>query len=95
MLKMSRKVKSRKLPSRALQLIREYSKPITRGDWRTFPRITKEKFVKYKNELHKYFQFNLQLPTQSLLASAKIKLLKFRDKYIVRLVTDSWKSRGH
>ena len=46
-----RKVKSRKLPSRALQLIREYSKPITRGDWRTFPRITKEKFVKYKDEL--------------------------------------------
>ena len=42
---------SRKLPSRALQLISEYSKPITRGDWRTFPRITKEKFVKYKDEL--------------------------------------------
>ena len=30
------------LPSRALQLIREYSKPITRPDWRTCKRITKK-----------------------------------------------------
>jgi glycosyltransferase involved in cell wall biosynthesis len=38
--------------------------------------------VTYKNELHKYFQYNLQLPTQSFLQTAKIKLLKFRDKHI-------------
>jgi glycosyltransferase involved in cell wall biosynthesis len=41
-----------------------------------------EEDVKYKKELHKYFQFNLQLPAQSFLESAKIKLLKFRDKHI-------------
>ena len=40
-----------KLPSRALQLISEYSKPITRGDWRTFTRITMEKYIKDKDEL--------------------------------------------
>jgi hypothetical protein len=48
---MSRKVKSRNapkrmLPTRALQLIREYSKPITRGDWRTFPRILNNIYIK-------------------------------------------------
>ena len=37
------------LPSRALQLIREYSKPITRHDWRTCKRIiTKET---YENDI--------------------------------------------
>ena len=49
-------VPSRQLPSRALQLIREYSKPITRGDWRTCSRITMETYVKDKNKL-----MNLQL----------------------------------
>jgi len=54
---MSRKVKSRKmpkriLPTRALQLIREYSKPITRGDWRTFPRIINEIYLKNMDELY-------------------------------------------
>ena len=35
----------RALPCRALELISEYSKPITRPDWRTFPRtITKNIF---------------------------------------------------
>ena len=42
---------SHSLPSRALQLISEYSKPITRGDWRTFPRITMEKYIKDKDKL--------------------------------------------
>jgi hypothetical protein len=43
---LSRKAPCRKLPCRPLQLIREYSKPITRGDWRTFPRyITKETYA--------------------------------------------------
>jgi len=40
------KVKSPKLPSRSLKLIHEYSKPITRGDWRTFPRITMKVCIK-------------------------------------------------
>ena len=39
------------LPSHALRLISEYSKPITRGDWRTFTRITMEKYIKDKDEL--------------------------------------------
>ena len=42
---------SRALPSRALQLISEYSKPITRGDWRTFTRITMETYIKDKDKL--------------------------------------------
>ena len=44
-------VPSRQLPCRALQLIREYSKPITRGDWRTCSRITMETYVKDKDKL--------------------------------------------
>ena len=36
----------------------------------------------YKNELQKYFQCNLQLPTQSFLQKVNSKLLKFRDKHI-------------
>jgi hypothetical protein len=51
----SRALPSRALPSRALKLISEYSKPITRGDWRTFPRITMETYIKDKNKL-----FNLK-----------------------------------
>ena len=42
---------SRALPNRALQLISEYSKPITRGDWRTFTRITIETYIKDKYKL--------------------------------------------
>ena len=41
---MSYELPCRALPCRALQLIREYSKPITRPDWHTFPRITKNIF---------------------------------------------------
>jgi len=41
------------LPSRAVQLISEYSKPLTRPDWRTFIRITKETFIKDKLKLCK------------------------------------------
>jgi hypothetical protein len=41
------------LPCRALQLISEYSKPITRPDWRTFPRtITKNIFFYESNNLN-------------------------------------------
>ena len=47
----SHKKSSRQLPCRALQLIREYSKPITRGDWRTCSRITMETYVKDKDKL--------------------------------------------
>jgi hypothetical protein len=36
---------------RALQLISEYSKPITRGDWRTFPRITMKLCIKNSDYL--------------------------------------------
>lgn len=42
------------LPSRALQLISEYSKPITRSDWRTFPRITMKTYIKDKDKLYKF-----------------------------------------
>jgi hypothetical protein len=45
----------RTLPFRALKLISEYSKPITRGDWRTFTRITMETYIKDKDKL-----FNLK-----------------------------------
>ena len=38
------------LPCRALYLISEYSKPITRGDWRTFTRITMETYIKDKDK---------------------------------------------
>ena len=38
------------LPLCALRLISEYSKPITRGDWRTFPRITMETYIKDKDK---------------------------------------------
>jgi hypothetical protein len=38
--------------------------------------------VMYKNQLHKYFQNNLQMSTQSLFQKAKSKLSKFRDKHI-------------
>ena len=48
----SRKVPKRNLPTRALQLIREYSKPITRGDWRTFPRILNKIYLKYMDQLY-------------------------------------------
>jgi hypothetical protein len=43
------------LPSCALTLIREYSKPITRGDWRTFERaITSNVFINEINTLYKF-----------------------------------------
>ena len=42
----------RQLPCRALQLIREYSKPITRGDWRTCSRIKMDTYVKDKDKLN-------------------------------------------
>jgi len=38
--------------------------------------------VTYKNQLHKYFQFNLQMSNQSIFQKAKNKLIKLRDKYI-------------
>jgi hypothetical protein len=44
----------RALPCRALQLIGEYSKPITRGDWRTFTRITKDKYIIEIDKLYKF-----------------------------------------
>ena len=50
----SRKKSSRQLPCRALQLIREYSKPITRGDWRTCSRITMDTYVKDKDKLNNF-----------------------------------------
>jgi hypothetical protein len=37
------------LPPRALALIREYSKPITRGDWKTKPKMMYKDFRKYLN----------------------------------------------
>ena len=51
----SQALRSQALPCRALQLISEYSKPITRGDWRTFPRITMKTYIKDKGKL-----FNLK-----------------------------------
>ena len=40
------------LPSRALQIINEYVKPITRPDWRTFERsITHEVFISQLRDL--------------------------------------------
>ena len=45
----------RALPCRALHLISEYSKPITRGDWRTFERaITTNLFI---NEIDTLYNF--------------------------------------
>ena len=44
------------LPINALQLISEYSKPITRGDWRTFTRITKDKYIIEIDKLYKYIK---------------------------------------
>ena len=41
------------LPSRAVELIREYSKPLTRPDWRTFPRITTKIFMDDILEINK------------------------------------------
>jgi hypothetical protein len=61
----------RALPCRALQLISEYSKPLTRGNWRTFERvITKDKYIieidklyKFKNtsRLYKLVHINMHL----------------------------------
>ena len=49
----SHKKSSRQLPCSALQLISEYSKPITRPDWRTFPRtITKNIFFYESDNLN-------------------------------------------
>ena len=42
------------LPINALQLISEYSKPVTRGDWRTFTRITKDKYIIEIDKLYKF-----------------------------------------
>jgi hypothetical protein len=43
------------LPCRALKLISEYSKPLTRGDWRTFERaITNNVFI---NEIDTLYNF--------------------------------------
>ena len=45
----------RPLPCRALQLISEYSKPLTRGNWRTFERvITKDKYIIEIDKLYKF-----------------------------------------
>ena len=45
----------RALPCRALHLIREYSKPITRPDWRTFERsITTNIFINEIDTLYKF-----------------------------------------
>jgi glycosyltransferase involved in cell wall biosynthesis len=38
--------------------------------------------IKYRNQLQQYYQYNLQMPTQSLLQIAKSKLLKFKGKYL-------------
>jgi hypothetical protein len=48
---LSHALPNRALPSRAVKLISEYSKPLTRPDWRTFIRITKETFIKDKLKL--------------------------------------------
>jgi hypothetical protein len=45
---------NRALPSRAVQLISEYSKPLTRPDWRTFIRtLSKNIFFKEIQKLNK------------------------------------------
>ncbi len=45
------KVQTQMLPCRALQLISEYSKPLTRGDWRTCSRIKMDTYIKDKDKL--------------------------------------------
>jgi len=43
------------LPCSALKLISEYSKPLTRGNWRTFERvITKDKYIIEIDKLYKF-----------------------------------------
>ena len=55
----SKAPQSRILPSRALILISEYSKPITRGDWCTFTRITMETYIKDKDKLYNFINTRL------------------------------------
>ena len=48
------------LPINALQLIREYSKPLTRPDWRTFSRtITIGAYIKDIDRLNKFKTYSL------------------------------------
>jgi hypothetical protein len=48
------------LPSRALKLISEYSKPITRGDWRTFSRsITIGTYINDINNITRFKTYAL------------------------------------
>ena len=42
------------LPDDVLQLIREYSMPLTRPDWRTLHKMT---VVEYKNEFYNQYMF--------------------------------------
>jgi len=47
---------SHALPNRALKLISEYSKPITRGDWRTFIRTLSNNI--FLNDIQKLNNYN-------------------------------------
>jgi hypothetical protein len=60
---MSRALPSRALPSRALQIIHEYSRPLTRPDWRHSKPIitTYQMYLKFKH------LFNIEFTGENLL----------------------------
>ena len=71
------------LPEEILQIIREYSKPITRPDWRTCGQFKKRQFVKdYNNELDKKIGILIYLyPDEEILYLYYKRVINF-DKYL-------------
>ena len=64
------------LPEDVVQIIREYSKPVTRPDWRT---LHKMPFIKYKENVILYI---LEIVTIIILIGAVIKQYFTRIVYI-------------
>lgn len=81
---------SNMLPSRALILISEYSKPITRGDWRTFTRITMETYIKDKDKLYNFT--NTRLLYELLHKNMYDRLYKMTKGELFWLITHQFES---
>lgn len=54
------------LPDDVLQIIKDYSKPVTRPDWRTLQKMPNDKYLAaYRNEYHKRILYIINHPDWS------------------------------
>lgn len=89
---MTKIIMTKHLPPRALALIKEYSKPLTRPNWRTLQRMTLDKFY-YSLRLSAFHKGMIYNPNFTNEKIAKIsKLLQLFDKTTKNTINGHCKS---